>query len=158
MHRSRPVDFELGIRYVQNSLALDSPEMKAICTAAAERSIEVVLGFSERDGESVYIAQALISAEGKVKIARRKMKPTHMERTIFGDASGECLSNVAATPVGRVGALSCWEHIQPLLKYHTLSQQEQIHVAAWPVLYPFVEGSPGFWSMTADGQLIWRGL
>ena len=153
-HRSRPVDLELGARYIQNSLVIDSNEMKTICAAAAEHGIQVVLGFSERDGDSVYIGQALISADGKIVFARRKMKPTHMERTVFGDATAECLTNVADTPVGKVGALSCWEHIQPLLKYHTLAQKEQIHVAAWPPLYPFVEGSPGFWSMTADGELM----
>lgn len=61
-----------------------------------------------------------------------RSQPTHMERTIFGDASGDCLAKVVDLPeVGKVGSLSCWEHIQPLLKYYTLSQGEQIHVAAW---------------------------
>lgn len=32
--------------------------------------------------------------------------------------------------VGRLGALSCAEHIQPLSKYAMFSQHEQIHVAA----------------------------
>lgn len=45
------------------------------------------------------------------------------------------------------------EHIQPLLKYYTLSQGEQIHIAGWPPLDPFVEGSPGFYSMSAEGGL-----
>jgi len=126
--------------------------MKKICAAAAENAINVSLGFSERDGESVYIAQALIDETGKIQMTRRKMKPTHMERTIFGDASGECLAKVADLPeVGKVGALSCWEHIQPLLKYYTFSQGEQIHVAGWPPLDAFVEGSPGFYSMSVEG-------
>ncbi|KAK3720832.1 hypothetical protein LTR37_003495 [Vermiconidia calcicola] len=149
---SRPVDFDLSVKYVQNSLRVDSAEMKTMCGAAAEHQINVSLGFSEREGESVYIAQALIDETGKIKMTRRKMKPTHMERTIFGDASGECLAKVIDLPdVGKVGGLSCWEHIQPLLKYYTFSQGEQIHVAAWPPLEPFVEGSPGFYSMSAEG-------
>lgn len=110
------------------------------------------LGFSERDGNSVYIAQALIDKTGKIAMKRRKMKPTHMERTIFGDASGDCLAAVVPVPeVGRVGGLSCWEHIQPLLKYYTFTQNEQIHVGAWPALDGFIEGSPGFWSMSVEG-------
>lgn len=28
--------------------------------------------------------------------------------------------------------LNCWEHFQPLLKYHTYAQNEQVHIAAWP--------------------------
>jgi nitrilase len=33
---------------------------------------------------------------------------------------------VVDLPFGRVGALSCWEHIQPLLKYFMISQREDI--------------------------------
>lgn len=145
------MDFELGTKYVQNCLKVNSSEMKRIQDAAREHAISVALGFSERDGESVYIAQALIDAHGKIQMTRRKLKPTHMERTIFGDASGDCLAKVVDLPeVGKVGSLSCWEHIQPLLKYYTLSQGEQIHVAAWPPLDPFIDGSPGFYSMSVS--------
>lgn len=150
---TRPVDFDLATKYVQNSLKIDSPEMKTICNAAREGDIAVVLGFSERKGESVWIAQALIDPTGKLRENRRKMKPTHMERTVFGDASGDCLSEVVEIAgVGKVGGLSCWEHIQPLLKFYTFSQGEDIHVAAWPVLDDFFEGSPGFYSMTTEGE------
>ena len=151
---TRPVDFDLGVKYVQNSLVVDSPEMKKICAAAKESEIAVSLGFSERMGESVYIAQALIDSSGALRVTRRKMKPTHMERTVFGDASGDCLSEVVDLKgVGKVGQLSCWEHIQPLLKYYTFSQSEQIHVAAWPALDSFFDGHPGFFSMTTEGCL-----
>jgi nitrilase len=149
------VDFDLGVKYVQNSLKVDGPHMRTICSAAAENAINVSLGFSERDGESVYIAQALIDEHGKIQMTRRKMKPTHMERTIFGDASGTCLAKVVDLPeVGKVGGLSCWEHIQPLLKYYTFSQGEQIHVAAWPPVDPFIKGSPGFFSMSIEGSWL----
>ena len=147
------MDFDLGVRYVKNSLRVDSPEMKRICEAAAANKINVALGFSENSADSVYIAQALIGEDGEIKMRRRKMKPTHMERTIFGDASGECLANVVEVPdVGKVGSLACWEHIQPLLKYYMMAQKEQIHVSAWPPLEPFIDGSPGFWSMSVEGR------
>ncbi|KAL9027612.1 MAG: hypothetical protein Q9196_003890 [Gyalolechia fulgens] len=151
---TRPVDFDLSVKYVQNSLRIPSPEMDSLCAAAADNAIAVALAFSERRGDSVFIAQALIDATGKLRMNRRKMKPTHMERTIFGDASGDCLSDVVdVAGLGKVGALSCWEHIQPLLKFHQFSQGEQIHVAAWPALNVFEEGSPGFWSMSTEGCL-----
>lgn len=159
---SRPVDFALATRYVEASLPLDSPEFRAIAAAAAEHGIAVSLGFSERHHASVYIAQALISPRGELLAHRRKMKPTHMERTVFGDATGDasCLADVPALAprddatggaAVRVSALSCWEHIQPLLKFHVLSQAPQVHAAAWPVLDGFVEGSPGLWSMSVEG-------
>lgn len=88
---------------------------------------------------------------------RRKLKPSHMERTVFGDADGPSLNNVVDLDgVGKVGALSCWEHMQPLLKYHTISLREEIHVAAWPPLIPFVEGSQGLFGMSAEGRLAYR--
>jgi nitrilase len=151
------VDFDLGVQYVHNSLKIDSPQMKRICDCAAANKIAISLGFSERDDDSVYIAQVLIDDQGDIKMRRRKMKPTHMERTVFGDASGDSLASVIDLPgVGKVGALSCWEHIQPLLKYYTFSQHEQIHIAGWPPLDPFVEGSPEFWSMSSEGMSIFE--
>lgn len=150
MYRARLLDVELNVAYVKNSLRVDSQEMQKIQESAKENEIAVSLGFSENHNDSVYIAQVMIGSDGEIKFHRRKMKPTHMERTIFGDASGECFSSVAELPFARVGSLSCWEHIQPLLKYHTLSQQEDIHVAAWPILYPHT-GGQDLWSMSAEG-------
>ncbi|KAJ5585267.1 Carbon-nitrogen hydrolase [Penicillium hispanicum] len=146
---TRIVDPELGIAYVKNSLRLDSPEMKQIQLCAKTNSIAVSLGFSENDNDSLYISQVTIGPTGQIETHRRKMKPTHMERTVFGDASGECFSSVAQLPFARVGALSCAEHLQPLLKYHTLSQQEDIHVAAWPPAPPH-SGGPETWFMSGE--------
>lgn len=151
LDRSRPIDPELGIAYVKNSLGLDSPEMKQIQDCAKENSIAVGLGFSERCNDSLYIAQVMIGADGEIKTHRRKMKPTHMERTVFGDASGECFSTVVQLPFARVGTLACWEHLQPLLKYHTISQQEDIHVGGWPNA-PAFTGGPSLFSLSGEGE------
>lgn len=106
---SRPVDFNLGTKYIKNSLKVDSPEMQNIAACAKEHNIAVLLGFSENDNNSLYISQALVSATGEIVMRRRKVKPTHMERTVFGDGSGNSLRNVAEVPgVGRVGALACY--------------------------------------------------
>ncbi|OJD34072.1 aliphatic nitrilase [Diplodia corticola] len=156
---ARPVDFELTTKYIYNSLSLTSPEMDEIKSAAKRHSIAVVLGFSERvHTHSLYISQAIISPAGEVVMTRRKIKPTHVERAVFGDGSGDDLRNVAEIDFGgavgklKVGALACWEHTQPLLKYHTYSQGEVIHIAAWPPIdaHPGVE-HPGLWSMSAEG-------
>lgn len=39
---------------------------------------------------------------------------------------------VVDSEFGRLGSLCCAEHLQPLTKYAMFSQQEQLHVAAWP--------------------------
>jgi len=147
----RNLDPVLSTRYIKNSLVVDSTEMRTIQDCAAEHGIVVSLGFSENYHNSLYIAQAIIDSDGKLLMTRRKLKATHMERTIFGDASGDSLMNVVTTGIGRrVGALSCWEMAQPLLKYHTIHQREDIHCAAWPPLEPH-QGGPGLWSMSKEG-------
>lgn len=131
---------------------VNSDEMRTIQDCAAQNGIVVSLGFSENDNNSLYIAQAIIDSDGKILMKRRKLKATHMERTIFGDASGDSLNNVVTTSFGkRVGTLACWEHCQPLLKYNTIQQKEQIHCAAWPPIVPH-QGGPDLWSLSQEGE------
>lgn len=118
-------------RYHANSMRVDGPEMDAIGQAAARGNINVMIGFTEIDGGSLFMAQALFGDDGKLIYARRKLKPTHVERTLFGEGDGSDF-RVADTSVGRVGGLCCWEHLQPLSKYAMYSMHEQVHVAAWP--------------------------
>lgn len=120
-------------RYFENSMAAGSAEDRRIADAARRSGIEVSLGLSEREGGSLYIAQWHYGADGKVRKRRRKLKPTHVERTVFGEGDGSDLA-VIETPIGRIGQLSCWEHLQPLSKYAMYSQNEEIHCAAWPNL------------------------
>ncbi|KAH7141030.1 carbon-nitrogen hydrolase [Dactylonectria macrodidyma] len=157
---ARPVDFELQTRYIFNSLPVESKAMDLVKTAAKKCSIAVVLGFSEQSpSHSVYISQAIISPQGELLMHRRKIKPTHMERTIFGDGTGADLNNVVEVDFGpdhgkiEVGCLACWEHTQPLLKYHSISQGETIHISMWPPIDPTTGvDHPGLWSITAEGS------
>lgn len=119
-------------RYIKNSITAHGPEVTEIRRAARDEEMYVAVGFSELDGGSLYMSQMLIGPDGDVLIHRRKIKPTHMERTMFGEGTGDSLRNVVDTPLGKIGMLNCWEHFQPLLKYHTFSQGEEVHIAAWP--------------------------
>jgi aliphatic nitrilase len=118
-------------RYFDNALAYDSPEAERLRDAARRNKMVVVMGLAERAGGSLYIAQWLIGATGETIAQRRKLKPTHAERTVFGEGDGSHLA-VHDLDIGRLGALCCWEHLQPLSKYAMYAQNEQIHVAAWP--------------------------
>ncbi|MGY3234137.1 MULTISPECIES: nitrilase [unclassified Bradyrhizobium] len=118
-------------RYHANSLRADGPEILDLCAAAAEAKINVVMGFSEIDGGTLYLSQVLISDAGKIIFKRRKLKPTHVERTLFGEGDGSDF-RVVESSVGRLGALCCAEHIQPLSKYAMYAMNEQVHVASWP--------------------------
>ncbi len=117
--------------YHSNSLALDSDEMRALCAAAKDNQLYVLMGFSEKAGGSRYMAQALIGPEGQIIYSRRKLKPTHVERTAFGDGDGSDF-RVADTPLGKIGSLNCWEHLQPLSRMAMYSMNEEVHVAGWP--------------------------
>jgi len=118
-------------RYHDNSLVYGSPQAERLVAAAREHTITVVMGHSEKAGGSLYMGQWIIGPDGATIAQRRKLKPTHVERTVFGEGDGSDLS-VHDTPLGRMGALCCWEHLQPLSKYAMYAQNEQVHIAAWP--------------------------
>lgn len=118
-------------QYHANSLEVGSDEFNAIAQAAKDNNIYVSTGASERDHGSLYIAQFLFGRDGSLLSGRRKLKPTHQERTVFGDGDGSDF-RVSETDIGRIGQLACWEHLQPLSKYAMYSLHEQIHCAAWP--------------------------
>ncbi|KAI9372768.1 carbon-nitrogen hydrolase [Aspergillus egyptiacus] len=132
-HTTKAVN-DFMLEYYKHSVSVDSVHMAEIRKAARAAHIMVVLGISERQRGSLYMAQTFIGPDGDILLHRRKFKPTGGERVVFGDASGDCTKNVVQTPIGRVGGLQCFEHLQPLLKYNTYSQGEQTHVASWPCL------------------------
>ena len=118
-------------RHFENCMTADGAEAQSIAAAAAANNIWVALGYSERAAGSLYIAQLLIDETGMIVHARRKLKATHVERTIFGEGDGSDIK-VHQTGLGRIGALCCWEHLNPLTKYAMYAQDEQIHIGAWP--------------------------
>ena len=112
-------------RYTQSSIIADSPEDEALRAAVKRNGLTAVIGVSERAGQWIY------GPDGEPIARRRKLKPTHVERTVFGESDGSHIA-VHDSPVGRLGALCCWEHLQPLTKYAMYAQNEQVHVASWP--------------------------
>lgn len=124
-----------GMQFVQrhfdNSLRAGDELLKRVEAAARKARMEVVLGFCERDAGTLYLAQAFISASGETRAIRRKLRPTHVERSVFGEGDGSHFK-VFDTPLGRLGGLLCWEHLQPLSRYAMFSMNEQVHVAGWP--------------------------
>jgi len=119
-------------RYHANSLVVGSAGFDRLAKAAADNEITVVIGVSEKDYGSLYMAQFGFSATGEVLFTRRKLKPTHVERALFGEGDGSHLHVGEVEGIGRLGALNCWEHLQPLTKFAMYSQGEQVHVASWP--------------------------
>ncbi|AVX05480.1 nitrilase [Maritalea myrionectae] len=127
-----------GMQFVQayhdNAMEVGDEHHQAICAAARAHNMYVVLGFAEKFEGSVYIAQSIIGPDGVVIANRRKLKATHVERAVFGEGSGVDLDVHRTEDAGNLGALCCWEHMQPLSKYALYSMNEQVHAAAWPTL------------------------
>ena len=128
------------VPYTRNSVEVGTDQFDALRRVASDNGIMVSAGISERAGGSLYLSQVLIGADGEVVSLRRKLKPTHVERSVFGEGYGSDLV-VSDTPIGRVGQLCCWEHIQPLSKYALYSQGEQIHIAGWPSFVVYRENA-----------------
>lgn len=82
--------------------------MHRIRRAARANKIFVSLGYSELDLASLYITQVMIDPTGKIINHRRKIKPTHVERLVFGEGTGDTLESVVSTEIGRIGHLNCW--------------------------------------------------
>jgi aliphatic nitrilase len=89
------------------------------------------LGDKERDHGSLYNTQLIFDSDGRLVLKRRKITPTFHERMIWGQGDGSGLT-VVKTAAGRIGALACWEHYNPLARYALMAQHEEIHVAQFP--------------------------
>ncbi|MCJ1379619.1 hypothetical protein MMC17_002721 [Xylographa soralifera] len=139
-----------------NSLVRESEEMNRIKAAVRAAGIFVVLGYSERDGTSLYIAQSFISVDGDIVLHRRKIKPTHVERAVWGEGQADSLQSVVNSPFGRIGGLNCWEHLQPLLRFYEYTQGVQIHIAGWPPMFPMPDEKTVKWPFheTDKGNLL----
>lgn len=107
------------------------PVTEALSAVARARRMVLVVGVNERDGGSLYNTQLIFDADGALKLKRRKITPTYHERMIWGQGDGAGLRAVD-TAVGRVGALACWEHYNPLARYALMADGEEIHASQFP--------------------------
>lgn len=119
------------LRLYENAVVVPGPVTEAVSAAARRLGVVVVLGVNERDHGSLYNTQLVFDADGSLLLKRRKITPTFHERMIWGQGDGAGLKAVD-TAVGRVGALACWEHYNPLARYALMAQHEEIHVAQFP--------------------------
>lgn len=124
--------------YFANSIEAGSEYDLAIAAAAKRNNLHAVIGVSEKSGGSLYMGQWHYGPDGEVISRRRKLKPTHTERVVFGEGDGSDII-VTETELGNIGALCCWEHMQPLTKYAMYAQNEQIHAAAWPAFSVYTD-------------------
>ncbi len=119
------------LRLYEQAVQVPSPVTDAVSQAARSHEIVVVLGINERDNGSLYNTQLVFDADGSLLLKRRKITPTYHERMVWGQGDGAGLK-VVDSAVGKLGALACWEHYNPLARFALMAQSEQIHCAQFP--------------------------
>lgn len=126
----------------EESVTLDSPELARIRARVRRAGVTVCLGINEAvhgyDGV-LYNSLVFIGPDGEIFGHHRKLLPSNRERCFWCRGDGTTL-RVYETPVGRLGGLICYEHLQPLFKYALIAQGEQIHCASWPGWPDFKNG------------------
>lgn len=119
------------LKLYAEAVVVPGPVTAALGAVARKHGCVLVVGVNERDGGTLYNAQLIFDADGTLVLKRRKITPTFHERMIWGQGDGAGLT-VAQTAVGRVGALACWEHYNPLARYALMAQGEEFHAAQFP--------------------------
>ena len=115
-------------RYWESSIDVPGPATETLAEAAREHGIYLVIGVIERDGGTLYCTVLFFSPEGALLGMHRKLMPTAMERLIWGFGDGSTMP-VFDTPLGKLGAVICWENYMPLLRTAMYSKGVEIYCA-----------------------------
>jgi aliphatic nitrilase len=119
------------MRLYEFAVQVPGPVTEQLSKAAAQHGMVVVIGVNERDGGTIYNAQLVFDADGSLLLKRRKITPTYHERMVWGQGDGSGFRAID-TAVGRIGALACWEHYNPLARFALMEEREEIHCAQFP--------------------------
>ena len=115
-------------RYFESSISLPGPAGDALGAMAKEAGVFLVIGVVEREGGTLYCTVLFFSPEGALLGKHRKLMPTASERLVWGFGDGSTMP-VLDTPLGKLGAVICWENYMPLLRTYMYSQGIQIYCA-----------------------------
>ncbi len=115
-------------RYFESAIEVPGPDCETIGRAAREAGAHLVIGIIERDMGTLYCTVLFFAPDGALLGKHRKLMPTAMERLVWGFGDGSTLP-VFETPLGRLGAVICWENYMPLLRMTMYSKGIQIYCA-----------------------------
>lgn len=125
---------KLATELFKNSVEIPGPATEALCRAAREARVHVVMGLCEhRPGTfgTMYNSQLFIDDEGQLLGKHQKLVPTVGERLVHTGGYGDTL-RAFQTKFGRVGGLICGENSNPLAIFALIAEGTMIHVASWP--------------------------
>lgn len=115
-------------RYWESSVEVPGPAADSLGKAARDNAIFLVVGVVERDGGTLYCTVVFFGPDGSYLGKHRKVMPTASERLVWGFGDGSTMP-VFDTPLGKVGAVICWENYLPLLRANMYAQGIEIYCA-----------------------------
>ena len=102
-------------KYWEGAIDLPGPECAELGRIAAKHAVYLVVGVIEREGGTVYCTVVFLAPDGSYLGKHRKLMPTASERLIWGVGNGSTMP-VFDTPLGKLGAVICWENYMPLMR------------------------------------------
>uniref|UniRef100_A0ACD5USP9 Uncharacterized protein n=1 Tax=Avena sativa TaxID=4498 RepID=A0ACD5USP9_AVESA len=115
-------------KYFASAIDVPGPEVTRLGGFAAKYKVYLVIGVVERDVYTLYNTVLFFSPLGELLGKHRKLVPTALEQAIWACGDGSTLS-LYDTPVGKIGALVCWENKMPLARTALYGKGIQIYCA-----------------------------
>jgi nitrilase len=115
-------------RYLQAAITVPGPECEQLGAIAQQAGLHLVIGVVERDGGTLYCTVVFFAPTGELLGKRRKLMPTGAERMIWGFGDGSTM-NVYPTPIGRLGAVICWENMMPAARLAMYAKGIELYCA-----------------------------
>ena len=115
-------------RYFESSVDVPGPVVERLGVIAREAGVHLVIGVIERDGGTLYCTALVLAPSGELLGKHRKLMPTAAERLVWGTGDGSTMP-VLDTPIGRLGAVICWENYMPLLRMSMYAKGIQLWCA-----------------------------
>jgi nitrilase len=115
-------------RYWEASVAVPGPGTDRLGAIARANAVHLVIGVIERTVGTLYCTVLFLGPDGRLLGKHRKVMPTAMERLIWGFGDGSTLA-VLETPIGKIGAVICWENYMPQLRLAMYEQGIEIYCA-----------------------------
>ncbi|MDH3652332.1 MAG: carbon-nitrogen hydrolase family protein [Saprospiraceae bacterium] len=121
---------QLWQSYWEQSISIESDEVRDLGIIAKENRLYLVIGVTERDllNRSLYCSMFIFDPDGTLIGKHRKIKPTGTERVIWAEGNGDSLVTYN-TPLGRIGGLICWENYMPLARMALYTAGVDIYLA-----------------------------
>jgi aliphatic nitrilase len=150
-----PRSLDLAVELFENSVEVGGKTTDALCEAAADANVFVVMGLTERrpgTTGTLFNTQLFIDRRGQIVGKHQKVVPTVGERLVHAGGAGSS-QGVVMSDWGPVSGLCCGENSNPMAISLLAAQYTRIHVANWPNHF-----TPGYHSMADTSLLASRNL